>query len=160
MTALSDIHGPEPARGRPPLLLGDARGRLLDQRALGRLVELTLALGIRAAVADDLVAALAEGCDKLRRMVVERGVDEHRCGPALRVEKLEKPPGADAVAVFAPSVVQHIGVRGGRKLRAEALTEGEVLEVQPEIDGEPLAVRPFVGRDGRRSGDSRSGRGW
>ena len=78
---------------------------------------------------DDLVAALAEGRDQFRAIIVERRVEEDGDGKAERLEQVEQPPGADAVAVVAPGVVQHVGLVGGRKLGAEPLAEGEVLEV-------------------------------
>ena len=75
-------------------------------------------------------------------------------------KSVEQPPGADPVAVVAPGVVEHVGLRPARRqLGAKALAEGEMLEVEREIDGEPLAAGPVVDRAGRAAARSRSGRG-
>jgi hypothetical protein len=45
------------------------------------------------------------------------------------VEQFQAAPRADPVAVLAPAVVQHVGLRRRRAdARAQALAEGEVLD--------------------------------
>ena len=59
------------------------------------------------------------------------------------VEQLEAAPGADPVAVLAPAVVQHVGRRRHRtEVRAQALAESEVLDVEAEVHRQADAARP------------------
>ena len=100
-----------------------------------RFVEGVLAFGVGAAMGDDLVAAAAEGGDQLGRLVVEPAVDQHAGGQGELVEGVAQPPGADAVAVVAPSVIEHVGLaERGDELGAETLAERKGLQVEPEID--------------------------
>jgi len=72
---------------------------------------------------------------------------------AQRIEELEHPPGANAVAVLPPGPVQHVRLRPAwGKLAAEPLAEGEVLEVEADVDGEAPAVRPCEVRSRRDRG--------
>ena len=57
-------------------MLGNSFRGLLDERRLARLVKVVLVLGIGAAVADNLIAALAEGGDDLRAVVVKLGIQQ------------------------------------------------------------------------------------
>ena len=99
------------------------------------------------AVGNQLIASLHAGFDELGAIVVERGVEDHAGGQLERVEELKAAPGADAVAVVAPRVVEDVGLRalraeGGAQARAEL----EVLEVEAEVHGEALAARPAIVR--------------
>ena len=61
------------------------------------------------------------------------------------VEQFEAAPHADPVAVVAPGEGARIGRRAGHgQQMAVARAEGEMLDVEAEIDREPLAVRPGV----------------
>src|SRR5712692_2099964 len=126
---------------------------MLQQLAFIFLVHLSLALGIRMAVADQLVAALRERLDDFRAVVVERSVDERADWQLERIEELEAAPYADAVAVVAPREVEDVGLGGFRPERgAEARAEIEVLDVEADAHGQPPAFRPAVvrpPRDGR-----------
>src|SRR5712692_11746808 len=126
---------------------------MLQQLAFIFLVHLSLALGIRMAVADQLVAALRERLDDFRAVVVERSVDERADWQLERIEELEAAPYADAVAVVAPREVEDVGLGGFRPERgAEARAEIEVLDVESDVHGQPPAFRPAVvrpPRDGR-----------
>src|SRR6185295_109713 len=63
------------------------------------------------------------------------------------VEQVEQAPHPDAVAVVAPGEGARVGCRAFHRDRmAEAGAEREVLDVDAEIDGEALAVRPVVVR--------------
>src|SRR6201747_1917921 len=64
--------------------------------------ELALALGIGAAVANDLVPARLDGAQDFRGVIENRGVDEVSSRQAKLIEKIEDAPHADAVAVIAP----------------------------------------------------------
>jgi hypothetical protein len=81
----------------------------------------------------------------LGAVVVERGVDQ-RADPELeRVEKLEAAPYADAVAVVAPGIVEHVGLRALRSEGgAEPGAEVEMLDVEADVDGEALLPRPAI----------------
>ena len=147
MTRLSEIHGPSQPAGRLPSNASIAAGRLLDQRPLRRLVEHALPLGIGPSVPHDLVAPRAERVHHLRAVAVDAAVDENRNRKIEPVEQVDQAPHPDAIAVFAPGVIEHVRVMGVRgKLRPMALAEGEVLEIEADIDRKPRPVRPFVGR--------------
>ena len=66
------------------------------------------------------------------------------------IEQLEAAPRADAVAVFAPAVVEHVR-RWRRRAdrRAEPLAEREVLEVEPDVQRQPRTAGPTVRRPPR-----------
>src|SRR5204862_4575325 len=70
-------------------------------------------------------------------------VEQHRDRKLELVEELEQPPDSDAVAVLAPAPVVRVGMRQARRVgEAEAAVVGEGLEVQAQVEGEPLAARP------------------
>jgi hypothetical protein len=139
--------GAEPARGCPAFGRDDRGGRLVDQCPLGGLVEHALPLGIGPAVAEHLVVTRPEGVHHLGAVAVDRGIDEHGGGQRELVEQFDHTPDPDAVAVVAPGVVQHIRLRSaGGKLGAEPCAEGEVFEIDAEIDGESLAARKVIDR--------------
>src|SRR4051812_19657169 len=122
----------------------------LEKLALVLFPEFPLPLGVRVAVADQLVAALHASFDEFGTVVVERGVEDYAGGQLERVEELEAAPGADAVAVVAPGVVEDIGLGAFRaEGGAEARAEFEVLEVEAEVDGETFAAWPTVIRPPR-----------
>ena len=79
MTRLSEIQGPSQPCGAFP---SAARTALLFHREDG------LALGIGAAVADELVAARAERREHFGAVFVEARVDEHRDGQREALEEL------------------------------------------------------------------------
>ena len=110
-------------------------------------------LRVGAAVGDDLVAARAHRRHHLRAVIIDGGVDQMIAGELELVEQLEQPPHADAVAVIAPTVVAVVGRRGLRgDEMPEALPEGEMLDVQGDVNGEALALGPGIIRplgDGR-----------
>lgn len=113
---------------------------LRDQGALLGFVPVALALGIGAAMPDDLIAAGPERLDEAGAIRVEAAVDEDARGQIQGVQGVLDPPGADPVAPVAPSVVEDVRLRpAGCEFGAEAAAEIEALEVEREIDGEPLA---------------------
>jgi hypothetical protein len=112
-----------------------------------RLGQRALALGAAVAVADEFVAARHAGRHEIGAVVVERRIDERGRGPAQIVEQFQAAPGTDAVAALAPAVVQHVGLRRGRPDdRAQALAEGEMLVVDRQVRGQPLAAGAAVSR--------------
>ncbi len=111
----------QPAGRRLSFVLADRPGHVGNQLALASLVEVVLVLGVGAAVADDLVAAPAEGGHYLRAVLVALAVEEQRYRQLELVEKLEEPPNPYAVAVLAPAPVVGVGMRQSRRVRdAEA----------------------------------------
>ena len=142
----------QPAGRRHILRLGQDPGGLGDHRPLRRYVHPVLALAVRAAVAGDLVAPRAVGGHQLRRVFVHLGIGEDGRRQVELVEQRQQTPRADAVAVVPPGVVQDVRLRArGRQLRAQALAEREMLEVDAEIDRQPFAVGPGeVGPSGDR----------
>ena len=96
-------------------------------------------------MAHEFVAARDAGRDEFRAVVIERSVDQRRCGKGEVVEEFEAAPCADPVAIFAPSVIEHVGLgRGGADVRAHALAEGEMLDVEADVDRKARAVGPAI----------------
>ena len=84
-------------------------------------------------------------CDDLRRVVEHGGVDQMRRRQVELVEQFQAAPHADPVAVVAPGKGARIGRRvGDGEQVALTCAESEMLDVQPEIDREPLAARPGI----------------
>ena len=120
---------------------------VLEEAPLVGLPHAAMPLGIGAAVPDELVAARLQRIDDLRRVVEHRGVDQVRGRQVQFVEQLEAAPHAHAVAVVAPRKGARIGRRvGDGEQMALACAEGEMLDVEAEIDRESLAARPGVVR--------------
>src|SRR5207253_1070563 len=133
------------AARRAALFAREARRALGDEGALRFARQLALPLRIRAAVADDLVASRAVRRHDFGAVVVQGAVGDRRDRQAKRVEELQAAPGADAVAVVAPAVIEDVGLRAGRReLRAQSFAEGKVLEVVADVEREALALRPSV----------------
>src|SRR5260221_10084231 len=94
---------------------------------------------------DDLVAALAEGRDHLRAIVVERRVHQQRERQLVVLGQLEEAPGTDPVAIVAPGKAARVRLRVWRAvIVAEPLAEGEMLDVEAEVHRKPFAARPAV----------------
>ncbi|MFM9968610.1 MAG: hypothetical protein ACKVQK_09460 [Burkholderiales bacterium] len=96
-------------------------------------------------MAKDLIAALAQFLRDVRRHVVDRGVHLRFDGDTQFIEHLEQAPHANTVAIVAPSenrVARCLVRRGNR--RALARTKAESLDVERNVDGEPLAARPGI----------------
>ncbi len=145
----------EPAARRRAFFLFDTRRATGDERTLFRLRHVPLALGVGVAVSDDLAAPRvvrgAKRADHLGAVVVQTGVDQHAHRQFELVEQVQAAPDADPVAIIAPGVVQHVGLTRGRKLRAHARAELEMLDVEADVEREALPVRPdVVGSPGDR----------
>src|SRR5436190_1446858 len=126
-------------------MLLDRRGGFADAGALFFERHVGLTLGVGAAMADDLVAVLAERRDHLRAVVVELAVDEQRVRQVVSLCELEQAPRADAVAVVAPGEAARVGLRMRRRVVVtEPIAEGHVLDVQAEVHRETLAAGPAV----------------
>ena len=135
----------------------DRRRAVRDQRPLLLFGQHGLALAVGAVMAGDLVSPCAiSPCamrrDRLRRMIVDRAVQQHRAGQGERVQQFQQPPGAHPVAVVAPGVVQDIGLRHRGELGPQPFAEGEALEVDAEIDREARPARPGPARTLRPGG--------
>jgi hypothetical protein len=105
----------------------------------------SLLLGVRHAVAQDLIAALAELDGDVGAVIVDGDVHLRLGGQVERVEQLEHAPDADAIAVVAPAIdavaLRLVGRRDGHAL-AHAVGEG--LDVDGDVDGQAPAARPRV----------------
>ncbi|KAG1433507.1 hypothetical protein G6F57_022098 [Rhizopus arrhizus] len=78
-------------------------------------------------------------------MLIQRGVEQHAGGQAQFLEQLQATPRAHPVAVFAPRVVEHVGMRRGRsQFCAQPFPEREMLDVEAQVHGQPRPVRPRV----------------
>ena len=111
-------------------------------RALVVLPHAAQQLGIGAAVADHVVAARFDLVDDLRIVVADRAVEQDGGRQLELVENLEQAPVADAVAVVAPGIVARGLLAAAHRVHADAGAEREMLDVERDVEGEPLAARP------------------
>ena len=132
--------------GRPHAdVLLDHLGAFRDRARLVMLPHRAQHLGIGAAVPEHVVAARLDLLDDLRIVMADAAVEQDRRRQLQLVEDLEQPPVADAVAVVAPGEIAR-GLRAGAvaRVHADAGAEGEVLDVERNVEGQPLALRPAV----------------
>src|SRR5262249_6160656 len=102
-------------------------------------------LGIAAPVAEHVVAALLDLLDDVRILVAHGGVEKYRRRQLELVENLEQSPGADAVAVVGPGkIARRRRAAAIGRVHSQAGAEGEMLDVQRDVEGEPLAAGPIV----------------
>ena len=139
--ALADP-GAEPALRRRARAALEFRCRRCDERALVSLFERALAFGVAAAVACDLVPARGKGFGESWRCVEECRIHQYGRGHSRRSSIIAHARRTDPVAVVTPGEVQNVRLRStGCELGAEALSEGEALEVHAEIDRQGAAPR-------------------
>src|SRR5205823_3332739 len=143
---VSRTHAVGEPRTHPPgrlrtLVLRDRLRGPCDQRALGALRKPALLVGVRVAVAEDLVAALAETLGDVGRAVVDRGVHLRLGGNPELVEQLEQAPDADAIAVVTPAI-DAVALRLVRRRDRRALPfpKAKRFDVERDVDREPPAV--------------------
>ena len=118
---------------------------MLDEVTLGGLVEVPLLLGIGDAVAQDLVAALAEPHGDVRAVLVDGDVHLRLHGQVQLVEELEHAPDAHAIAVVAPAIdAVALGLvrRGDGRALADAVAER--LDIDGDVDGQAAAAGPGI----------------
>src|SRR5206468_1846014 len=136
-----------PADGAPALVPLDGGGDARDHGALLVLGHVLLALGVRHAVTDDLVAALSQPLGDVGGGLVDLDVHLRLDRQVELVEEVEEPPDPDAVAVVTPGIDagthRLVGRRDGDAL---AHAEAERLDVDRDVHGEARAVRPRVVR--------------
>src|SRR5881397_385501 len=134
-----------PPDGPGTFMPRDRARHALDQRALLVLVEMSLLLGVRDAVPEDLVSALAQPLGDVRRHLVDGRVHLGLGGKAELVEQLEQAPDAHAVAVVAPAV-DAVALRLVRRRDGGALAgaEAEGLDVERHVDGQATAPGPGI----------------
>ena len=115
--------------------------RLLHRRALFLRGEIPVVAGVVDAVRHVLPAALFHGAQDLREVLQHRHAEADGAANVQRVGQLEQPPQADAVAVVALAVAEHVGVRRTRPGIAGAHEGRQVFVV--------LDVRHHPQRDAR-----------
>ena len=139
--------GRGPAQRRPALPRLDRVTHGGEIGGLGRLGHAVERVGVADPMRHHLAARGREGAGQLRRVVVDRGVEQNGERDLGAAETIEDAEGPDAVAVVAPGGVGEVGMRdAGQQVLGQALAEGVVLDPQREIDREPRAVRPGSGR--------------
>jgi hypothetical protein len=96
--------------------------------------------------------AVDAGLDDLRVVAGDVRVEQDAGTDAVAVEALGRAPDADADAVVTPAVVERVRheVGGAGPDAGGRAVEQEVLDVQPDVGGDPRAARP---PDGRAFGD-------
>jgi hypothetical protein len=116
-----------------------------EQRAFAVFVEIALALRVRVTVRDEFVATRGACFDERGTVIIKRRIDERARGQVERIEQFDAALRAHTIAILAPAVIEHIGLRRQRPERsAQPLAEREVFEVEAEIDREARAVRPAM----------------
>ena len=98
-------------------------------------------------------------------MIAHAAVQQDRGGQLQLVEDFEQAPIADAIAIVAPGEVARRLLTAADGIHADSRAEREVLDIERDIEGKPLATRPGVAapehRPGRHPGaaDAGGGRG-
>ena len=135
---------PEPALRRLTEGLGQTRTGLVDQRRFAGFVEFVLRLTVGAPVRDQLrgQSRPIRG-DQFRAVIDDAAVHDQTDRQPERFEHRKHPPCANPVAVFAPGIVEYVGLAAtvGER-RAVAATEIEMLEIQADVHRQTAALRP------------------
>ena len=84
------------------------------------------------------------GLDDLRVFDGDSRIEQHAGPDAMPVEDLRQPPDAYPGAIVPPAVVQRIRYQGrGPVIEAgRGAAEKKMLDVQPDVERDPGAVRP------------------
>src|SRR6516164_6891349 len=129
---------------------------LLDGTRLVLLPHRPQQFSVGAAVAEYVVTPGFDLFDDLRIVIADAAVQKDRSGQFELVEDLEQAPIADSVAVVAPGEIARGLLAASHRIHPEPGAEGEMLDIERDIEGEPLASRPVVVRplDDRRIGVS------
>ena len=137
--------------GREPaaqLAAGESEVRglaVLDDLALLLLAVAPVVARVEVAVAHVLPAPRLHGLQDLGIHLDHRHRQRHGAAHAVLVQDLEHAPQADAVAVVAAAIAQHVGMRHARPGIAHPHLGGEifvVLDVRADPDRDPRAVGP------------------
>ena len=137
--------GAHPTLRRPALAADDLLRHVVDQPPFVELPEIALALGVGAAVTDDLVAALADAVADLRVVLVEQRIDVVCRRQLELLEQVEQAPDADSVAVVAPGIIAlllRLALLG--RIPAGALAIGVDLDIGGDAERQPLAAGPGI----------------
>src|SRR5215470_15688203 len=134
----------------------DDLGALLDGARLVLLPHRPQQLGVGAAVAEYVVTAGFDLFDDLGVVIADAAVEKNRSGQLELVQDLEQAPIADSVAVVAPGEIARGLLAAAHRIHPEAGAEGEMLDIERDVEGEPLASGPVVvfALDDRRIGVS------
>src|SRR6266436_2132972 len=120
---------------------------LLQESPLVSFPHVAMTLRVGAAMPNEFVAARFQCVGDTGRIVENRRVDQVSRRKIQFIEQFEAAPNANPVAVIAPG--EGPGVRSrscyGQKMTF-ARAEGEVFDVEAEIDRQPLAIWPGVVR--------------
>src|SRR6516162_9376134 len=122
----------------------DDFGALLDGARLVVLPHRPQQLGVGAAVAEHVVAAGFDLFDDLRVVIADAAVQKNRGGQFELVQDFEQAPIADTVAVVAPGEIARGLLAAANRIHPQPGAEGEMLDVERDVEGEPLASRPAV----------------
>src|SRR6185295_16140322 len=90
------------------------------------------------------VAAGFDLLHDLRVVVADAAVQQDGGGQLQLVEDLEQPPVADPVAVVAPGEVTRGLLAAADRIHPQPSAEREMLDIERDVEGEPLASRPAV----------------
>ena len=82
---------------------------LLKERALVCFVHSALPFGVAVSMADELVTARNAGGDQFGAVIVKCRIDQGGGRHAQTVKQLKAAPRANAITIFAPTVIEHIG---------------------------------------------------
>ena len=93
------------------------------------------------------IAARHTGLQQFRAMFVKCSIQNRGGWQTQRIKQCQTTPRTYAVAVIAPGVIQHIGLRRHRaNAGTQAFTERKMLQVKAKVHRKPCAIRPTIVR--------------
>jgi hypothetical protein len=122
----------------------DDLGAFLDGARLVMLPHAPQQLGIGTAMADHVITAGFDLFDDLRVVIADAAIQQDRGGQLQLVEDLEQAPIADPVAVIAPGEIARGLLTAADRIHPQSGAEREMLDIERDVEGEPLALRPTV----------------
>src|SRR5262245_5950390 len=136
--------GSHPA-GRPHThMFLEHGGAFFDRAHLVLLPHAPQQFCIGTSMAEHVVAARSDLFYDLRIVIAHAAVQQDRGGQLQLIEDFEQAPIADPIAIVAPREVARRLLTAADGIHAEPSAEREVLDVERDIEGEPLAIRPTV----------------
>ena len=105
-------------------------GGVADQGAFFLFRVIALLFRIGHAVADKLIAAVADVGRDLRRIIVNGRIHQVARGQTELLEQLENPPDTDAQPIIAPREIAHVRLGAGIGGRvAKSFTKAEMFDI-------------------------------
>ena len=137
--------GREPAANGLPGRLAHGADRILDDRALLRLVHAVGVAGVVDAVAEEFPAALIGVAHHFGMMLAQRHRQRDRAGEAIFRHHIRHPPVGHAVAVVAVAIADHVRMRlrPALAVRVGGWVDLIIFEIGRNPHRDLLAAGPF-----------------